>query len=147
MCFRVHTQHMKSHIKHMQLSYAQYIKKIIMFIFSGVLDPIYKIKNQIKIIINGDYSHKCQVKIQDITSLPSQNNTVPGILGTHNKIMKKGGVIISHGCFILPSSLIGLKLLPLHLQLEYSALPEMHLPLVQYINRLRGKHPLRFHLL
>ena len=67
MCFRVHPEHMKSYIKHMQLAYTQYIKKIIMFSYSGVLDRTYQLKHQSKIISNGAYAHKYQVKIWDIT--------------------------------------------------------------------------------
>ena len=69
MCFRVHAQHMKSYIKHIQLAYAQYIKQIIMFMCTGVLGPIYQLKHQSNIISNGAYAHKCQVKIRDITRL------------------------------------------------------------------------------
>ena len=61
MCFRVHSQHKKIYIYiyHMQLAYAQYIKQIIMFMCSGVLDPIYQLKHQSNIITNGAYAHKC----------------------------------------------------------------------------------------
>ena len=59
MCFKDHAQHMKSYIKHMQLAYAQYNKQIIMFMCSGVLDPIYQLKHQSNIIRNGAYAHKC----------------------------------------------------------------------------------------
>ena len=58
-CFTVHAQHMKSYIKHIQLAYAQYIKQIIMFMCSGVLDSIYQLKHQSNIISNGAYAHKC----------------------------------------------------------------------------------------
>ena len=61
-------------------------------------------------------------KIWDITSLPSLYNTILGVLGTLNDIMKQGGVILSHGGLILPGSLIYLKVIPLHFQLECSAL-------------------------
>ena len=57
-CFRVHTQHMKSYIKCMQLAYAQYIKQSIRFMCSGVLVPTYQLKHQSNIISNGDYAHK-----------------------------------------------------------------------------------------
>jgi len=60
--------------------------------------------------------------------------------------MKEGGVILSHGGFILPSSLIGFDVLPLHFQLDYVALPELHLSLIQYMKRLMGKLPFSFHL-
>ena len=59
MCFRVHAQHMKSYIKHMQLSYSQYIKQIIMFMCSGALDPKYQLKHQSNITSNGFYAHTC----------------------------------------------------------------------------------------
>ena len=85
-------------------------------------------------------------EIQDITSLPAYYNTVPGVLGTLNDIMKQGGVILSHGGLSLPGSLIYLKVLPLHFQLDYNTLPKFHFSLVQYMQRLRGKFPLRFHL-
>ena len=57
-------------------------------------------------------------KIQDITSLPAQYSTVPGVLGTLDDIMKQGGVSLSHGGLILPGSLIYLNVLPLHFQLD-----------------------------
>ena len=85
-------------------------------------------------------------KIQDITSLPASNNTIPHVLGTQNEIMKQGGVSLSHGGLILPSSLNSLKVIPLHFQLDYGALLELHLSLVQYMKRFRGKFPFRFHL-
>ena len=85
-------------------------------------------------------------KIWDITSLPTENKIVPSVLGTQNDIMKQGRVILSHGGFILPNSLIILKVLPLHFQLDYGVLPKLHLSLVQYMNRLRGKLPFKFHL-
>ena len=55
-------------------------------------------------------------KIQDITSLPTYYNTITGVLGTLNDIMKQGGVSLSHGCLILPGSLIYLKVLSIGLQ-------------------------------
>ena len=71
MCFRVHSQHTKSYIKHIQFAYNQYIKQIIMFMCTGVLGQIYQLKHQSNIIRNGAYSHKCEVKMRDITSLPT----------------------------------------------------------------------------
>ena len=77
MCFKAFTQHKHLmnyvlqgplptheiiHIKHMQFSYAQYIKQIIILMCNGVLFPIYKIKHQSNIISNGAYAHKWQVK-------------------------------------------------------------------------------------
>ena len=37
----------------------------------------------------------------------------PGVPGTRNDIMKKGGVSLFHGGFILPCGLIGPKVFPL----------------------------------
>ena len=70
-------------------------------------------------------------KIQDITSLPAYYNIVPSFLGTLNDIMKQYRVSLSHGGLILLGSLIYLKVLPLHIQLDYSALPKLHFSLVQ----------------
>ena len=83
-------------------------------------------------------------KIWDITSLPTYNNTVLGVLGTKNEIIKQVRVRLSHGSYILPSSLIGFELLPLHFQLNYDALPEIYVSLVQYMKRFKGKLPFRF---
>ena len=69
-------------------------------------------------------------KIQDITTLPAYNNIIPSFLGTRNDIMKQSRVSLSHGGFILPSSLISLKVIPLHFQLDYGALSKLHLSLV-----------------
>ena len=44
MCFKVHAQHKQAYIYQQQLAYAQYIKQIIVFICSGVFDPIYQNK-------------------------------------------------------------------------------------------------------
>ena len=85
-------------------------------------------------------------KIWDITFFPSYKNTIPGVLGTQNDIMKQDGVSLSHGGLVLLSSLTNLKVLPLQFQLDYSALQELHLSLVQNMSRLRGKLPIRFHL-
>ena len=85
-------------------------------------------------------------KIKDIASLPAENNTVPCVLGTQNEIMKQGEVGLTHGGFILLSRLIGLKILLLHFQLDYGVLLKLHLSLVQYMSRLSGKLPFRFHL-
>ena len=79
-------------------------------------------KYQDNIIINRLMPISVRSKIQYITSLSTYNNTVPSVLGTWNDIMKQGGVSLSHGGFILPSSLISLKVLPLHFQLDYGAL-------------------------
>ena len=85
-------------------------------------------------------------KIRDITSLPAYYNIVLGVLGTLSDIMKQGGVRLSHGDLILPGSLIYLKVLPLHFQLDHSVISKPYLYLVQYMQRLRGKLPLRFDL-
>ena len=110
------------------------------------LNQYIKIKHQGNIIINGLMPISVRSEMQDITSLLAYNNTVPGVLGTQNEIMKQGGVRLSHGGFILPSSLIGFEVLPLHFQLDYSALLELHLSLLQYMKRISGKIPFRFHL-
>ena len=60
--------------------------------------------------------------------------------------MKQGGVILSHGGFILPSSLISFEVLPLHFQLDYGALPELHLSLVQYMKGFMYKIPFQVQL-
>ena len=44
MCFRVYAQHKQSYMYHQQLAYAQYAKQIMMFICSGVFDPMYQNK-------------------------------------------------------------------------------------------------------
>ena len=55
--------------------------------------------------------------------------------------MKQGGEILSHGGFILLSSLIDLKVLPFHFQQDYGALPELYLSLIQYMKGFREKSP------
>ena len=72
-------------------------------------------------------------KFWDITSLPTERNTIPSVLGTRNEIMKQGRIILSRGGFILPSNLIGFKVLPFQFQLDYGVLPKLHLSLVQYM--------------
>ena len=85
-------------------------------------------------------------KIWDITSLPAYNKTVSSLLGTQNDIMKQGGVALSHGVLVLPSSVVSLKVLLLHSQLDHGALLKLHFSFVQYMSRLKGKLPIRFHL-
>ena len=91
----------------------------------GSSNQYINIKYQVNIIINRLIPISVSSKIQDITSLPTYNNTIPSVLGTRNDIMKQGGVSLSHGGFILPSSLISLKVLALHFQLDYGALLEV----------------------
>ena len=86
-------------------------------------------------------------KIQDITSLLTQYNTTPGVLQTLNDIMKQGRVSLYHGGLILPSSFINLTVIPMHFQLDHGALLKLHFSFVQYMSRLRGKLPIRFHML
>ena len=106
MFFRVHAQHKQTHIYHMQLPYAEYIKQSSCSYAVESLTQYIKIKYQGNIIINALMPISVRSKIQDITSIPAQNNRVPGVLGTHNEIMKQGRVSLSHGGFILPSSLL-----------------------------------------
>ena len=82
----------------------------------GSLTQYIKIKHHGNIIINGAHAHKCYVKNLGYYIPPRLEQ--PGVLGTQNEIMKQGGVSLSHGGFILPTSLISFKVLPLHFQLD-----------------------------
>ena len=64
MCFRVHTQH----IKHMYWLMPNISNKSSCSYAVGFQTQYTKLKHQSHIITNGAYAHKCQVKIQDITS-------------------------------------------------------------------------------